>query len=33
MQEYFGERKGALEKIIAKKGLKRKLLKVYNPYF
>lgn len=33
MQLYFGEKKDELEKIIAKKGLKKKVLKIYDPYF
>ena len=33
MQLFFEERKNELEKIISKKGLKRKLIAIYNPYF
>lgn len=30
---YFENKKNELERIISKKGLKRKILNVYNPYF
>lgn len=33
MQLFFEERKNELEKIISKKGLKRKLISIYSPYF
>ncbi len=33
LKNFFESKKSELEKIISKKGLKRKILDVYNPYF